>query len=422
MLKIKYGNRHIALKSSRESKLLLLWLMNIVTLTITRYILTQLNIYGITRTCVLVLVACLPIALFGINAMNMKTYKYSFFCCIYLLAVLTFCFSALLNDDLSYFFTRSNYGIERVFRPDSAIYALLFFSLLDNVDELYDTVNKFAYIDFVYLLVFQYLPARLGGGWEDVTYNGTTVVRAYSLSFGYDMLFPTIIFIYLYMKKKNSFHLVLSAVGLILILTNGSRGALLMPIVFVGIMLINGIANSSNTKWKWLKIFAIIIFVVILLVFGNIIVLKVADLLQSLGFESRTLEMLGKGEISSDSGRSTIWEAVWTAIKNGGVFGYGAFGDRPFVYPIHFVGYSHNILLEMVCSFGIIGILLIVIMIVKSVKMLFFCKDNKYKELFIIFFSISLQLLISMSFWYVWEFWATIAIAHKYFLKEKGRL
>lgn len=195
-----------------------------------------------------------------------------------------------------------------------------------------------------------------------------------------------------------------------------------MPIVFVGIMVINGIMYSNNTKWKWLKIFCIVLVISIFVIYGNAIVLKLVDFLQSLGFESRTLEMIGKGEISSDSGRSMIWEAVWKAIKEGGIFGYGAFGDRPFVYPIHYVGYSHNIFLELICSFGIVGVILSIILVFASLRMILFCKDNKYKELFIIFFSISLQLLISMSLWYVWEFWAAIAIVYKYRLKEKGRL
>ena len=422
MLKIKYRNRHININSSRESRLLLLWLMNIISLTISRYILTKFNIYGMTRTLVLVLVAFIPIALFGINVVNMHHYKYSFFCIIYILIVLTFVFSIFCNDDLIYFFGRNDYGLERVFRPDSAIYALLFFCLLDNIDELFDTIKKFAYIDFVYLLIVQYLPSYIKGGWEDVNYRGQTVIRAYSLSFGYAMLFPTIVFIYLYMKKKNCWNLILAIIGTLLILTNGSRGALLMPIVFVGIMVINGIMYSNNTKWKWLKIFSIVLVISIFVIYGNAIVLKLVDILQSLGFESRTLEMIGKGEISSDSGRSMIWEAVWKAIKDGGIFGYGAFGDRPFVYPIHYVGYSHNIFLELICSFGIIGVILSIILVVASLRMLLFCKDNKYKELFIIFFSISLQLLISMSLWYVWEFWAAIAIVYKYRLKEKGRL
>ena len=53
--------------------------------------------------------------------------------------------------------------------------------------------------------------------------------------------------------------------------------------------------------------------------------------------------------------------------------------------------------------------------IVGSIYMILSCKDRLWRELFIVFFSISCQLLLSFSFWYIADFWAAMAIGHKYF-------
>ena len=54
-------------------------------------------------------------------------------------------------------------------------------------------------------------------------------------------------------------------------------------------------------------------------------------------------------------------------------------------------------------------------MIIGACLMIFKCSDNQWREIFIIYFSLSCQLMISMSFWYVPEFWATLAIGYTYF-------
>lgn len=144
----------------------------------------------------------------------------------------------------------------------------------------------------------------------------------------------------------------------------------------------------------------------------------VADFLQSLGITSRTIRMMASGRAIDNTGRSEIWAASFSGFQENWILGNGVLGDRPYVFPFHYAAYSHNFFLEMLCSFGVFGIILSALIIIYSIRMLLYCDDKLWRGLFIIFFSISCQLFLSMSFWYVMEFWAAIAIAHNYFLSK----
>lgn len=422
MQQIRVGKLNLVKCKSIETYLLLIWLITPFVLTVARFILVRVNVFGTANTCIQWALAFVPIVFFLAVIRDIPQKKYRFFLFVFALSALTFALTALTNSRIGYFFTRESYGIERVFRPDSAIFALLFFGLVADSEDLLEATKKFAYIDFICLLVFDFLPACLQGGWEDISYSGATVLYKYNLSFGYAMALPVIVFIYQFFKEKKILSLVLGLIGMALIFTNGSRGALLLPVAFVCLMVISNIIDSRNISWKTVKISAVVIVLLAVLLFGEAVLNAVAAKLGNMGVQSRTLELLSNGKITSDSGRSEIWMAVVQAIKDGGLFGYGAFGDRPFVFPHHFVAYSHNIFLEMICSFGIIGVIICIILIAGSIIMIFRCKDTLTRELFIIFFSVSLQLGLSFSFWYVWEFWAAIAIAHNYFQQERDKL
>lgn len=92
-----------------------------------------------------------------------------------------------------------------MFRPDCALYAYLFYSLIDSPREILNVLKKFACLDFVYLIIVELLPALLRGYWMDVNYFGQEEQRVYSLSFGYSMLFPTIILLYFFIREKSLF-------------------------------------------------------------------------------------------------------------------------------------------------------------------------------------------------------------------------
>lgn len=402
-------------KPSKQTELLMLYFLELFSLTIVRFILSHLGFSdGIFRTVVLWGVASIPLILFFLYAKDFKQKNYLPFFVLFIVVILIMVLSVLLNPSLIEFYTRSNYGIDRILRPDCAIFAFLFFSLFDDPNELRKNLHIYAFLDFIYLVVVQLLPALSRGYWIDVGAQGQQLRYSYNLTFGYSMAFPTIIFLYYSIKEKKWYDIVLSILGMWFILTQGNRGSLLLPVIFIGLMAISSIVGSKNQSKKVLKILGIIFLTIFIIIFGGILLNNIVTVLTARGVSSRTLQALLSGSFGNDNGREKIWQTVIKAISNGGIFGYGILGDRPFVYPLHYVGYSHNIFLELVCSFGILGILSSLYIIIDAIRMIFFCKDTNWRELYIILFSVSCQLMLSMSLWYVWEFWAAVAIAFKY--------
>lgn len=335
---------------------------------------------------------------------------------IYGIAAILFLLTYLLRPNLEVFFTRETYGIDRVFRPDRAVYLMLIVSLYDSPKRLMKALC-FASLGVVLLSIPEYLQAIRVGYWLEYNYAGVLVKFSYSLAFGYRILLPCLVFLGagIAYTKFRLMNFVLFLGSFIMVLSGGSRGQLLCLLVFVCLMLVRSFL-IQRTAVKLLFIFATLIAVLFVLVVGiETIVQEIGVWLESVGVSSRTVSSLINGSISDDNSRFRIWGVVIEAIQNGGFWGYGVYGDRPFIYPIHYAGFSHNIFLELMVSFGMIpGGILSIVLAAYPLILIFRNPEHKWIIPFIIMLSISSQLLISMSFWYVSSFWASIELASKF--------
>lgn len=132
--------------------------------------------------------------------------------------------------------------------------------------------------------------------------------------------------------------------------------------------------------------------------------------------------MLLQGEIADDNNRSRIYETAIQMIRNGGLFGYGAYGDRYVIGNIAFVGYCHNIILEILIDFGILlGGIFCLRMFYASIKIMFFAQEKEWGDIYMILFVSVTKLFLSGSFWYSEAFWGALAvwISYKKAVKKK---
>lgn len=407
-------------KPDKENVVLFLWLCTSLFLAVTRFLLSRIGIEsGILREAILLFITCVPfIYLFigsGINKRKTISKDAMTFVAIFALVVIVFLLSLVFNPELSQFYFRKDYGIGPVFRPDGAIYAFLLFSLVDDPKELKRVMLKAAYVMFVFQVVVVFLPAMMRGYWIDIAPNGSEMHVRYSLSFGYDMLFPLMVFLTEGLERHSIVHYVLAAVSMLLIITNGGRGALVVLMVFLVLLVVIRIIDQRTTAFK--KIVLIVAIGIVLTgcyFLLDDIIAALINFLTNRNISSRSLEMFMNGSFSSSNGRDRIWNAVKEAILHEGPFGYGMFGDRPFVVPIHIAGYSHNLFLELLASFGVIGAGVIVYIISDAVRMILFCKDEDWRRVYVVLFSCACKLMLSFSFWYSWEFWAAAAVAKNY--------
>lgn len=332
---------------------------------------------------------------------------------VVIISVILFMVAYYAHPENRFYFIRETYGLSRVFRPDRTIYFVFFISLYrKRPQELLNVlwIGSFLMSFFGAIDFFQFMRR---GYWLEYNYAGQLTHFSYSLAFGYKMILPCLIFIYFYIKKRSILNLILSIAVFGMILIGGSRGQLVCIAVFIGIMSFRYYRHTNNIHKCIITIFLIICCSIIFFVGVYNILNMVGRILDALGFSSRTVTALLSGSFTDDNSRFIIWERTVDAIKKSAFFGYGVYGDRPFISSLHYAGYCHNIFLELMISFGVpIGMLLSVILIIRSIYILLLKEDNIWIDLFAIMFAISFQLLISMSFWYVMGFWGAVECSH----------
>ena len=409
-------------KPDKESVALFLWLNLNLLLAATRYILSHVgHSSGSLREVILFIITCIPY-IYILMGNREKTLSNSFiaFVRIYLAVLVAFALSLLFNPQLKEFYFRDSYGIGPVFRPDGAIYAFLFFVMINDSDKLHKVITSSAYISFFYLVVVVFIPAMRRGYFLDIAPDGGMKAFRYSLSFGYDMLFPLTVFFTAALKSHSIIHYAISAISAVLIIGYGGRGAIVVLFLFVAILVVIRIldGNTSSTK-KFVLITGVVLVGIVILIFGDQLLELLISILTRHNINSRSIEMFLGGSFSDSNGRDKIWRTVLEAIPNGLPFGYGLFGDRPFVAPLHYAGYSHNLFLELLVSFGVIGAVCIIYIISDAIRMIILCRDENWRIIYVILFVCSCKLLLSLTLWYSWEFWAAAAVAYRYRLMKR---
>lgn len=112
------------------------------------------------------------------------------------------------------------------------------------------------------------------------------------------------------------------------------------------------------------------VFLVIYISSGDGIIrwaMFMSEKFSEIGFSTRVFDFIVEDELANTSGRDAIAEKIFVAITQDPFGGYGFMGDRSIVGT-----YCHNIVLEILCSYGIvfggIGIITILSMVVLSIK------------------------------------------------------
>lgn len=235
----------------------------------------------------------------------------------------------------------------------------------------------------------------------------TSSDEEYNMTLGYTISFSAIIFMYYYFKNsKNIHYLFFSVFGMLIALIKGSRGPILGYVCFIALYMV--LVQRKITKTK--------LFVLIagiggaLLYQSNTVMRAIYNLLKTHGLESRTLEKIIVGDIADSSGRDKIYENIINALmKQNPFIPYGAYGDR---YITHEKFYSHNVILEIMITFGVVlGTLLIILLVYYLVKIFVIYRNYQSFGMLIALVSYAIcHLMFSTSFWYEQVFGAMLAV------------
>ena len=179
------------------------------------------------------------------------------------------------------------------------------------------------------------------------------------MSFSYHLLYPSLLCLscrtFSNIKRRIIHYLcfIIGSLGVITTVFIGSRGAMLCICIFL-------IFEFMSLKIKTIyRIICVLIFLCLGLIlrfnFENIIYYLV-DISDSIGIhKSRVLYRILDESFFIDDGRSWRFEAIVKGIKYFPI-GYGLLGDWYCTWKYgDYATYSHNIILEIFCDFGIVG-------------------------------------------------------------------
>lgn len=236
----------------------------------------------------------------------------------------------------------------------------------------------------------------------------------YTMSVGYAILLQALIMADRAFNRKSIIDISFVIIDTIMIVFLGSRGPLLCLAVYIVIKLF-GIASSQRGKVLLLLLggaFAIGLY----FLFPKLIT-GLSNLSKTLfGIQSRTLRLFVSGNITYDAGRDWYYTYTRDRIAERPLFGWGLGGGwSNGTYP-------HNILYEIILSFGYLLGIPILIWILKQTIFGLFCKDATTRRIILIFFAFSISLLFSGSFIMSSSFYILLLLCCKYSRKQNGIL
>lgn len=285
---------------------------------------------------------------------------------------------------------------------DYWIYSIVLFLCVYIMD--FKTLEKTLFFSASVVLLFDFLLIQSPLYLRMITeykYGGVGAV------FSYSVLFPGIVF--MHMSKKIKILIVPSLVAVYLIGIYGSnRMALLSYIIYFLYSIF--LENGKLTVKKILMILAFLITSILLLWNLKSIAVWLINMLGKENYTPRILSLLSSNSFFSNSARNDITSFfISKALSFHGLIGYGVNGDRV-INTLYNHQYAHNIIIQILIEFGIIGgsilIILMIGMVVNVVK-----RKTVYNNILpVIFFTQIFALFISGTFWTSNFFWMFIAV------------
>ncbi len=237
--------------------------------------------------------------------------------------------------------------------------------------------------------------------------------------FSYHMLLPICVCFEHARIKSSVIDFIIAVGGAICILMCGARGAVLSLLFYFFVTLFFRRLRRLK-KTVVIFMFVLMVFALFSIFYYQEILLAMADIFDELGIQSRFVTSVLEGGLFEDRGRTAILQAILKGVKNNPL-GYGLYGDRYVIGTFGFsqYTYAHNIFLEMICDFGIIGgSVLILLITYRIIKMLSFYRDSKEAGVLLALLPYGVfQLLFSSTFMENIPFF--IIIAKAFFSKWK---
>lgn len=217
-----------------------------------------------------------------------------------------------------------------------------------------------------------------------------------NMVYAYKFLPSCIIMAYDLVRNINIKNIIFNIIGISVLFLCGCRGAILCFAVAL-LIFIYFFAGK-----RWYKVAATLIFASAILFimtdYFSLTAIYIYGLLRSMGVNNRIFRQILADTISDGTGRDLIAKQVILGISKRPLTGYGLYGD---VNLNDFGVYSHNIILELMASFGVpIGLLIFLTLMVSFLISMISKKFiTEYRIVLLVFFCAGvIKLFVSGSF------------------------
>ena len=212
------------------------------------------------------------------------------------------------------------------------------------------------------------------------------------------LVLPSVLYlVYWAFTKKNLLHWILPVAGAMLIFTYGTRGPLVIIIIYLAVLLFLRVIWRPGGAWRYVGTGLLVLAVLVLLTTN--VVMDFAEMMskafQEMGISSRIFDKFLEGEFAESKSREILAEQVKDFISQNLILGGGFYADRALID-----NYVHNLFLELWCHFGIFagsGILLAVVCLVVS-ALLREREINKRDIMLLLACMIFVKLMLSSSY------------------------
>lgn len=296
-----------------------------------------------------------------------------------------------------------------------AVIAFVFFSTAvifrgSNIDYIIALIPRFLTVILPYFLLgrvirdfdilYKYLKysliaaALLGAGCYLILYISGQVIIEDDMAFAYFYLPSTIFLMFEFFRHFSMKNLILFLISLATLLMTGTRG----PIVCLLAAMILYFIWYERSKPKKIILFFIVCLIVFFVISGLFydLLYQLDIYLQNIGINNRIITKILNNELLDSSGRDIIQDRVISAIKSNFFFGTGIMGDRVAAGG----SYAHNIVLELLCQYGLIFGSALLLAIIGLLTKTFRRCDSQYKKLLFMILVCSgfVKLLFSSSY------------------------
>lgn len=366
-------------------------------------ILFVLRLTGIDFTTSRFIVSFITICPFSIM---IRKYYAKINCKAFILFFVLFLFfivSITLNPEYIEWYTNDLFGISSILLFTGPLYLIFIISFFDDLSKLFNVVVLGCNISFFTNIIFL-MRNIMFGGFDESTYD---------MDFGYRMGYCACIYLCFFSYKKKMSCLFLSFFCFFCLLMFGSRGSVLPFLITI---IIIQFIREDLFKLNIRNLFYLVTIFVLVVYFYIFPFAEIITNLSSFFYiKSRTIDMLLNGDIMVGNGRQTLSELSTYMIENGGLFGYGMFGDRYYIGNYFKWGYPHNIINEILIEFGYLGGSILILLLSYMVYRLTLSLINQrtpamLKILILVNIACSAKLFVSDSFWYNINFWMLIAL------------